>query len=244
MPQDVGRIERSDRYTIATVCFDLGKMLKTPGFGAVRAFSALPSALKSSIAEPNRNRSQLRQRLASKIDPVGMALLQGTPFMRAQMISGALAAGAILFSTIAFLGSANAADGPFANMGGTWTGSGTITVNNNKERLRCRANYTTKNSGSTVELDIVCAGDSYKFNLTGGVNYVNGSISGNWSESAHGAAGTISGRASAGSIQANATGPYFSALLNMRTSGNSQSVSLISPGSQISSVTMNLARRK
>ncbi len=164
--------------------------------------------------------------------------------MRPSNLSGAVATGAIVLSTIVVPGSAGAADGPFTSMAGNWAGSGTITVNNNKERLRCRANYTTKNSGSTVDLDITCAGDSYKFNLSGGVNYVNGSISGNWSESAHGAAGTISGRASAGSINASATGPYFSALLNMRTTGNTQSVSLNSPGSQISSVTISLARRK
>ena len=164
--------------------------------------------------------------------------------MRFPRIPGAIAAAAVLLTALAVPGSAGAADGPFTTMEGAWAGGGTITVNNNKERLRCRANYTTKNSGSTVDLDITCAGDSYKFNLSGGVNYVNGSINGNWSESAHGAAGTISGRASAGSIQANATGPYFSALLNLRTTGNTQSVSLSSPGSQISSVTISLARRK
>jgi hypothetical protein len=164
--------------------------------------------------------------------------------MRVPYLCGALVAGAVVLSAIWVPSSAIAADGPFTSMDGNWAGSGTITVNNNKERLRCRASYTTKNSGSTVDLDITCASDSYKFNLTGGVNYVNGSISGNWSESAHSAAGTISGRASPGSIRANATGPYFSALLNMRTTGNSQSVSLTSPGSQISSVTMSLARRK
>lgn len=137
-----------------------------------------------------------------------------------------------------------AADGPFTVMEGSWSGAGSITVNNNKERLRCRANYTTKNAGSTVDLAITCAGDSYKFNLSGGVNYVNGAINGSWSESAHGAAGTISGSASPGTIRASATGPYFSAFLNMKTTGNSQSVSLTSPGSQISAVSINLARAK
>ena len=163
--------------------------------------------------------------------------------MRFPSLTGAMAAAAVLLA-IAVPGSAASADGPFTSMAGNWSGGGTITVNNNKERLRCRASYTTKNAGSTVELDITCAGDSYKFNLSGGVNYVNGSINGNWSESAHGAAGTISGSASSGSIRANGTGPYFSALLNMRTTGNSQSVSLSSPGSQISSVNISLARAK
>ncbi len=158
-----------------------------------------------------------------------------------------LAGAAVLAATVllpALPAPVLASDGPFTGMEGSWSGPGSITVNNNKERLRCRASYTTKNSGSTVDLTITCASDSYKFNLSGGVNFVNGSLNGSWSESAHGAAGTISGSASAGSIRANATGPYFSALLNMRTSGNTQSVSLTSPGSQISSVSINLARAK
>ena len=125
-------------------------------------------------------------------------------------------------------------------MAGTWSGPGTITVNGAKERLRCRANYSVSNSGATVDLAIRCASDSYKFDLQGGVNYTNGAVSGTWSESAHGAAGTISGVVKDGRVQVSATGPYFSALLSMNTRGNTQSISLNSPGSQISSVTISL----
>ncbi len=59
-------------------------------------------------------------------------------------------------------------------MAGAWSGTGVITVNNNKEKLRCRANYNVSNDGSTVDLQIRCASDSYKFDLQGGVNYING----------------------------------------------------------------------
>ena len=162
---------------------------------------------------------------------------------------GKLLAGAVVLSTVAlsltvFTTRAEADDGPFAGMAGSWSGPGSITINNNKEKLRCRANYITKNSDSTVDLTISCASDSYKFNLQGGVNYVNGALNGSWSESANSAAGTISGTASPGSIRATATGAYFTALLNMTTRGNTQSVSLSAPGTQISSVTITLARAK
>ena len=130
----------------------------------------------------------------------------------------------------------------FTAMAGAWTGTGTISVNNNKERLRCRANYRVSNGGSTVDLQIRCASDSYKFDLQGGVNSLNGNINGTWSESAHGAAGEIAGTVKAGLISARATGPYFSAHLSLRTSRNTQSISLNSPGSQISSVTMALSK--
>lgn len=135
-----------------------------------------------------------------------------------------------------------AADGPFTGMAGNWSGPGTITVNGTRERLRCRANYNVKNAGSTVDLSIRCASDSYKFDLQGGVNYANGAVSGNWSESAHGAAGTITGSVKAGVIRVSATGPYFSALLSLNTRGSTQSISLNSPGSQISSVTISLSK--
>ena len=130
----------------------------------------------------------------------------------------------------------------FSGMAGAWTGTGVISVNNNKEKLRCRANYNVSNGGATVDLQIRCASDSYKFDLSGGVNAINGSIKGTWSESAHGAAGEIAGTVKAGVISARATGPYFSAHLSLRTTGNTQSVALNSPGSQISSVTMQLSK--
>jgi hypothetical protein len=127
-------------------------------------------------------------------------------------------------------------------MAGNWSGPGNITVSGAKERLRCRANYGVRNSGATVELNIRCASDSYRFDLQGGINYTNGAVTGNWSESTHGAAGTISGTVSGGIIRVSATGPYFSALLSMATRGNTQSITLNSPGSQISSVTISLSR--
>ena len=94
--------------------------------------------------------------------------------------------------------------------------------------------------GCTAE--ILLPSISYKFDLSGGVNAVNGNVSGTWSKSAHRAAGEIARTVKGGVISARATGPYFSAHLSLRTTGNTQAVSLNSPDSQISSVTMQLAR--
>jgi hypothetical protein len=165
-----------------------------------------------------------------------MFLRSVNPLVRA--VSGT--AFAIALTILPFAHQGHAAEGPFANMTGNWSGPGTITVNNNKERLRCRAGYNVSNNGSTVDLQIRCASDSYKFDLQGGVNNNNGVLSGTWSESAHGAAGEIAGTVSGGVIRARATGPYFSAHLSLSTRGNSQSISLNAPGSQISSVSITL----
>jgi hypothetical protein len=162
-------------------------------------------------------------------------------FARLKAPSAVAATAAVLAVTM-LAPTAASADGPFTGLSGNWSGPGAITVNGQKERLRCRADYNVKNAGSTVDLSIRCASDSYKFNLQGGVNYVNGSVSGNWSESAHGAAGTISGTVKDGIIRVSAAGPYFSALLSMNTRGTTQQIALNSPGSQISSVTISLAK--
>ena len=135
-----------------------------------------------------------------------------------------------------------ASDGPFTGLRGAWTGTGTIAFNNNREKLRCRATYNVTNAGSTVDIQIRCASDSYKFALSGGVNQNAGTLSGTWSESALGAAGEIAGTVKGGVISARATGPHFSAFLSLRTTGNSQSIALTAPGSQISSVTMALTK--
>lgn len=162
-------------------------------------------------------------------------------FARRRLLSAGSVSGlAIAFALLA--PSAVRAEGPFTGMAGAWSGPGSITVNGKAERLRCRASYDVKNTGATVDLSIRCASDSYKFELQGGVNYVNGSVSGTWSESAHGAAGTISGTVKDGIIRVSAAGPYFSALLSMNTRGTTQSIALNSPGSQISSVTIQLAK--
>jgi hypothetical protein len=164
-------------------------------------------------------------------------------FMLARLKApSAVAATAAVLAVTMLAPTAARAEGPFTGLAGSWSGPGSITVNGQKERLRCRANYDVKNAGATVDMSIRCASDSYKFDLQGGVNYVNGSVSGNWSESAHGAAGTISGTVRDGIIRVSAAGPYFSALLSMNTRGTTQQIALNSPGSQISSVTISLAK--
>lgn len=148
----------------------------------------------------------------------------------------------LTLALLAMAGPALSAEGPFASMKGAWSGPGSITVNGNKERLRCRASYDVKNRDSTVDLNIRCASDSYKFDLQGGVNYVNGSISGNWNETVNGTAGSISGTVNEGLIKVSVTGAHFSALMSVNTRGNTQAVAISSPGNQISSLTISLTK--
>jgi hypothetical protein len=117
--------------------------------------------------------------------------------------------------------------GPFLDMAGEWAGSGKLTyTNGTSERLRCRANYTVRRNGDTVDLSIRCASDSYKIDLSGYMTNDNGSISGRWSEPNYNAAGDIAGNVSGNKVDARAIGNTFSARLSMTTGENSQSVTI------------------
>jgi len=133
--------------------------------------------------------------------------------------------------------------GPFSGMAGAWNGTGAIALASGaRERIRCRATYEVNEAGDNLKLDLRCASDSYKFSLSGNAQSSGGQVTGNWFESTRSVGGNISGRASSGSIQATAAGQTFTALLNMRTSGNRQSVSITSPGSELSEVSITLSK--
>jgi hypothetical protein len=133
--------------------------------------------------------------------------------------------------------------GPFAHLSGNWSGSGTISTNTGaKERIRCRAQYKVSPAGSDVQLELRCASDSYKFELQGQVSHNDGNVSGTWTEVTRGAVGTISGTSKGSQLNLRASSPVFSAILNVNTHSNSQSISIQSPGSEISAVSITLNR--
>jgi hypothetical protein len=159
------------------------------------------------------------------------------PFTRA--LNGAAIALALLASSM----TAGAADSPFTNLGGSWSGPGVITLNTGaKERIRCRATYDVDRSGDNLSITIRCASDSYKFNLQGSITHANGAVTGVWSESVHGVGGTIVGRGAPGRIQVRAEGTVVNALLALTTRDNRQSVSISSPGSPLSQVAISMSR--
>ena len=138
----------------------------------------------------------------------------------------------------------HAQQGPFAAMAGSWTGGGNITLaSGSRERIQCRATYGVEGGGNNVQLALRCANDSHNFDFRGNATSSGGKITGNWSAPAQNAAGQFSGRANGNRIDARAEGPTFSALLGMTTSGNRQSISIRSPGSEISDVSITLSRR-
>lgn len=125
----------------------------------------------------------------------------------------------------------SAAESAFAGLGGSWSGSGTISLSDgSKERLRCKASYQVTGGDSRLRQSLRCASDSYKFDLNSDVVSERGTIAGSWSETGRGISGSLAGRERAGSITAVADAPGFSARLSVTTQGNRQTFSLSSEG--------------
>ena len=137
-----------------------------------------------------------------------------------------LMAAAVLFVTaVATSSESKAQAGPFAPLAGTWSGVGTVTLDDGStERIRCRAKYAPV--GPTMEMSLTCASDAYKFNLGANVKAEGGAIVGNWSETSRNISGALEGKGSGGNYELVASTAGFNASISLRTSGSKQNVTM------------------
>jgi len=135
----------------------------------------------------------------------------------------------------------HAQQGPFAGLSGSWSGGGSIKLaNGQRERLRCRANYTVRENGMRLDQNLRCASDSYRFDVNSNIVSEAGRLSGSWTETS--ASGSVSGRVNGSQIQARIDGAGFSADLGLNTRGDLQSVTIESPGHEVTEVAVALTR--
>jgi hypothetical protein len=128
-------------------------------------------------------------------------------------------------------------------LAGNWSGGGTVTLDDGStERIRCRAAYAVGGGGHGLNQSLLCASDSYKFELTSNVIAEGGSLSGTWSEASRGVNGTLEGRGGNGNFQVLASAAGFNANISLTTRGNRQSV-VIRAASQFRGATISLSRR-
>jgi hypothetical protein len=131
--------------------------------------------------------------------------------------------------------------GPFVHLAGNWSGSGTITTSSGgSERIRCRARYVVGDGGRSFQQALVCASDSYKFDVSSTVESQGGALTGTWQEATRGVSGNLSGRVTGQNIQARVDAMGFTAGLTVSTSGHSQSVSIRPQGAEITNVSVSL----
>jgi hypothetical protein len=137
-----------------------------------------------------------------------------------------------------------AQQGPFTELSGSWIGGGNITLQGGShEPIRCRASYNSQSSGNDLKLSLRCASDSYNVDFQGNARNNGGSLSGSWFEATNHVAGQFSGSVRGNRIDARIEGQSFAAFLDVSTHGNRQSVSLRSPGSRVTNVSIALKRR-
>ena len=136
-----------------------------------------------------------------------------------------LIAAAVLFAAGLANSESKAQSGPFAPMAGSWSGGGTVTLDDGStERIRCRAKYAP--IGPTMEMSLTCASDAYKFNLAASVKAEGSAITGSWSEASRNISGSLQGRGGGGNFEVVASAAGFNANIALRTSGNKQSVTM------------------
>ncbi len=131
----------------------------------------------------------------------------------------------------------------FQRLGGTWSGAGTATVSNGApEQLRCLAAYAPGGEAN-VQLQLVCASDSYKLQVRSNLERQGDRIDGNWSEASTGASGSVRGSIRGNRLDANVDGAGLTARLTLALRGQSQAVTLVSGEPLATSATVVLRRR-
>ncbi len=135
-----------------------------------------------------------------------------------------------------------AAPSPFIELAGTWSGNGQIRLQSGqKEQLSCRAFYTPKSGGADMGMALRCASASYKIELRSDLRYQGGAVTGSWEERTFNAAGNVSGRATGGQIHLTFSGNVTGSM-SVTYSGATQTVTIVTSGSELSGVSLNLAR--
>jgi hypothetical protein len=170
----------------------------------------------------------------SKVDGTGAGL---------SAVARRLIFAAVTLFAISISGSASyAQSGPFAGLAGNWSGGGTVALDDGStERIRCRATYAVGENGNGLNQSLLCASDSYKFELRSSVVAEGGSLSGTWSETTRNVSGNLQGRAAPGNFQVIASAPGFTANITLTTRGNKQSV-VIKSESVFRGATISLSR--
>ncbi len=157
------------------------------------------------------------KRLVSKISQTSELF-----FAQARRLTFAAAA----FFMVAFAASTgHAQSSAFAGMAGTWSGGGTVMLDDgSSERIRCRSVYRV--SGASMDMSLTCASDAYRFNLLAAVVAAGGEVSGTWSETSRNIGGSIQGRGANGSFQVIVQAAGFNSSIALKTTGNKQQIAM------------------
>jgi hypothetical protein len=131
----------------------------------------------------------------------------------------------------------------FEALAGVWSGGGMMKpADGPRERVKCKINYIPKKEGQSLKMEVRCASDAYKMNLSANIDQEGSAISGDWFESEYRQGGKVSGQSSDGLIEAKVESQTVVASLTVRTKGDRQSFEMEAPGLWVSEVQIDLVR--
>jgi len=135
------------------------------------------------------------------------------------------------------------AAGIFAGLGGNWSGTGTIFVaDGGSENIRCRAIYTVGPDSMTLQQNLRCASDSYKFELTTDIKSSGGNVTGYWSEATRNINGTLEGSGGNGQFNVLVSANGFAAELSLVVSGGRQTINMSSKNTDLRGLKISLSK--
>jgi len=150
------------------------------------------------------------------------------------------AAGIVMISASAVTPAAAA--GPFDSLNGSWSGAGSIKLDDGRtEGLKCKAYYSPR-GGASMGLALRCASASNKIDLRATLNSNGSRIAGSWEERTFNVNGSASGQASGNAIKLAIDAGVLSGSMNVITNGKSQTISVRTDGTGLRGVNINLSR--
>jgi hypothetical protein len=136
------------------------------------------------------------------------------------------------------------AGGPFAALAGEWRGAGSVTGSDGRsERLACRADNRVSGDGFNLSQSLVCASDSYRFDIRTDIATNGRTVHGTWQEATRGATGGLDGDIRGNTIRGTVEGQNFTAEVSLTTAGDRLQVTIVPQGADVARVEIGLRRR-
>jgi hypothetical protein len=164
-----------------------------------------------------------------------------TSFLSAPRLKALLALA--LAVTLVASESAAVTSSPFRNFIGQWSGKGQLVGSDgHRESIRCRAEYSEVNGGAAVNQTIVCASESFKFDIRSHIETSGESVQGSWSEVSRNVSGSLTGRIAENQFEGQISSLAFSAAISLTSNGRTQAVTMRPSGGDVAEVRIELQR--
>ena len=146
--------------------------------------------------------------------------------------------------TLAASESAAVTSSPFRDFIGQWSGRGQVVGSDgHRESMRCRAEYSGAKDSAAVNQAIVCASESFKFDIRSHVEASGESAKGYWSEVSRNVSGSLTGRIAENQFEGQISSLTFTAAISLTSNGRTQAISIRPSGGDVADVRIELQRR-